>query len=88
MLAIANDLAISRLAVAVSTAYGGAVKRNRVKRLCREAFRLSRGEIPRGWDFVIVPRAGREHELSGLRASIMSLSRRLTDGSNAGGGRK
>ena len=32
--------------------------RNRIKRLVREAFRLNKGEIPVGVDFVVVPRGG------------------------------
>lgn len=33
-----------------------AVRRNRIKRLLREAFRLSRDELPAGVDLVVVPR--------------------------------
>ena len=33
-----------------------AVDRNRLKRILREAFRLSKAELPRGVDLVIVPR--------------------------------
>ena len=49
-----NDLPVSRLAVSVPNKVGGAVERNRWKRLIREAFRLH-PEIGCGMDILIVP---------------------------------
>ena len=60
-----NGLAIGRLGIAATKRLGGAVVRNRAKRLIREVFR--RNDIAPGLDIVVVPR----HEL--LNTSLTTL---------------
>jgi len=51
---LANDAGPGRLGIAATRRLGGAVQRNRAKRLIREVFR--RNKIARGFDVVVVPK--------------------------------
>ena len=57
----ASSLPVPRLGVSVSRKIGGAVVRNRVKRLLREAFRLQAQALHlQGSDLVIIAKRGAE----------------------------
>lgn len=56
LVACDNDLGYDRLGLAASRKLGGAVERNRAKRLLREAFRRHKRRSDRGEDVVALPR--------------------------------
>ena len=56
LVALPNDLAHSRFGFTASKRIGNAVKRNRARRLMREAVRLRLDEIEPGWDLVFIAR--------------------------------
>src|SRR5579884_2802389 len=47
-----NELPYNRIGLSVSRKYGGAVRRNRLRRLFREAYRLTRRNMPTGLDLI------------------------------------
>ncbi len=53
----AGDDVAPRLGLSVGRKVGGAVERNKVKRLVREAFWQSEERLPAGHDFVVVARS-------------------------------
>lgn len=68
-----NGLPHSRIGLSVSRKYGGAVQRNRLRRLYREAFRLSKQQLPVGLDLVLIPRSSEEPLLQDLLKSLVKL---------------
>ncbi len=73
-----NRLGKTRLGVTVGTKLGIAVRRNRIRRRLKEAYRLVEDRLLPGYDIVMVARSGAEHapfEL--LKTEVVRLFNRL-----------
>lgn len=70
-------ISLTRIGLSVSKKNGNAIRRNRIKRLLREAFRLSRLELPTGMDLILIPRPSSNASLIDYQNSLRSLTTRL-----------
>lgn len=79
-----NDLSYSRLGLAVPRAAGGAVRRNRIRRLLREAFRLMHQDSVCAYDMVVRVRPHEPMSLGDyqhvLRTALETLQSRWNTG--------
>jgi ribonuclease P protein component len=69
-----NRLPVTRVGLSVGKRVGGAVRRNRIKRMLREAFRHVRPQLPPGLDIVLVAESlERKYLLPELQADLVRL---------------
>jgi len=71
--AVANGGRPTRLGLAIGRKVGNAVRRNRIKRLIREAFRLNQHRFPDGLDLIVVVRKGARLTHETISASLCGL---------------
>lgn len=71
-----NGSQYPRLGLSVSRKVGGAVVRNRWKRLLREAFRRNRADLPVGVDLVVIPKVAPPPSLEAVAVSLREVARR------------
>jgi ribonuclease P protein component len=73
-----NGLGHGRLGITVSKRVGNAVRRNRVKRLVREVYRLNREMFPSDADLVVVAKkAATVDDYEEVRAELTRAARKL-----------
>ena len=68
-----------RVGITATKKVGGAVQRNRAKRLIRAAWRQAEPQVPYGWDFIFVARARTAGaKMQQVRDGMTAQLRRLT----------
>lgn len=75
--AVPNGLAHPRLGISIGRHVGTAARRNRIKRLLREAFRLHQHDLPVGYDLVIVVKPHEPLELAEYQKLMAHLLLKL-----------
>ncbi|MBK9261744.1 MAG: ribonuclease P protein component [Polyangiaceae bacterium] len=89
LLAPCPDGDVTRLGIVASRKMGGAVERNRAKRLVRESFRRNLSLFPPRTDVVVIVRSGADalsqHELEAEIVGVASLLRKRAGGDGRSG---
>jgi len=67
----------TRVGFSISKKNGNSPQRHRIRRLLREAFRLTQYDIPEGLDLILIPRPGSNSTLEDYRRSLVRLTHKL-----------
>jgi ribonuclease P protein component len=70
---VANALGHPRLGISMSRRVGTAARRNRIKRLLRESFRMLQHDLPRGYDLAIAVKPHAPLMLADYQRILMAL---------------
>lgn len=77
LVASRSEADVTRVGVSASRSMGGAVQRNRAKRLLREAMRPLLPSAPAGWDVILIARAPLlQAQFQDVKAAVQVLLRR------------
>ena len=75
--AVRAEAGPTRMGISIAKRVGNAPKRNRWKRLIREAFRRQRAQLPDGLQIIIRPKKGATADAASIRNSVKTLLQRL-----------
>lgn len=66
----------TKMGISIGKKHGKSVRRNRIKRLLREAFRLTKEEIKGEYNFVLIPKVAEEYSFKTFERHLRCMIRK------------